>query len=215
MAHDVFVCCAKEDEDSAEAVAAALEARGIGCWIAPRDVPPGLPRERATADAIDSSRVVVLVLSSSSDSSPPVLREIEHAASRSTPIISFQVEDTPVSGSMQRFIGSFDWVDAFTPPLEQHFPRLGEAADRLLRDDVAGAAPATEPDAQLPLIVPPEPPARPASRSGVRRLVSGVRRLLLISIGVIALAPVALAVHYYWGAHPASRVDYDRGVWLA
>ena len=38
---DVFVSYATEDRSTAEAVCAALEASGLRCWIAPRDIHPG------------------------------------------------------------------------------------------------------------------------------------------------------------------------------
>ena len=41
MAHDVFVSYAHQDRTVANAVFATLEAHGIRCWIAPRDILPG------------------------------------------------------------------------------------------------------------------------------------------------------------------------------
>ena len=38
MAHDVFVSYSHHDKAQADAVCATLEAKGIRCWIAPRDV---------------------------------------------------------------------------------------------------------------------------------------------------------------------------------
>jgi hypothetical protein len=37
----VFISYAQQDKFAAEAACAALEAAGILCWIAPRDVEPG------------------------------------------------------------------------------------------------------------------------------------------------------------------------------
>ena len=41
MAHDIFVSYAHQDRTVANAVCATLEAHGIRCWIAPRDILPG------------------------------------------------------------------------------------------------------------------------------------------------------------------------------
>ncbi len=41
MAHDIFVSYAHQDRTVANAVLATLEAHGIRCWIAPRDILPG------------------------------------------------------------------------------------------------------------------------------------------------------------------------------
>jgi hypothetical protein len=44
-------------------VYATLEGRKIRCWIVPREVPPGQTLASALMEAIDESRVFVLVLS--------------------------------------------------------------------------------------------------------------------------------------------------------
>ena len=41
MAHDVFISYSVKDKNVADAVCANLEAGGIRCWIAPRDVGTG------------------------------------------------------------------------------------------------------------------------------------------------------------------------------
>ncbi len=42
MAHDVFISHSAKDKATADAVCAVLEAEGIRCWIAPRDVLPSV-----------------------------------------------------------------------------------------------------------------------------------------------------------------------------
>lgn len=57
MAHDVFISYASEDL-TADAACHALEARGIRCGIAPRDVPPGRAYPEALVDAIQGAKVI-------------------------------------------------------------------------------------------------------------------------------------------------------------
>ena len=52
MAHDVFISYSKNDKATADAVCHALEADGIRCWVAPRDVSPGLSWKQSIVDAI-------------------------------------------------------------------------------------------------------------------------------------------------------------------
>ena len=40
MAYDVFVSYSHQDKLTADAVCATLEAQGVRCWIAPRDINP-------------------------------------------------------------------------------------------------------------------------------------------------------------------------------
>ena len=47
MAHEVFISYASQDKAVADAMCATLEARQIRCWMAPRDILPGIPYAEA------------------------------------------------------------------------------------------------------------------------------------------------------------------------
>jgi len=132
MAHDVFISYSSRDKAVADAACAALESRKIRCWIAPRDVPPGQPWAGELVRAIDDSPVFVLVLSSESNRSIQVLREVERAVDREIPIIPLRVENVEPSGDMEFFIKTLHWLDALTPPLEAHLQRLCDSVQALL-----------------------------------------------------------------------------------
>ena len=82
MAHDVFISHASEDKPTADAVCARLEADGIRCWIAPRDILPGTEWGEAIVDAIEGGRVMVLVFSAQTNLSRQVIREVERSVSK-------------------------------------------------------------------------------------------------------------------------------------
>jgi len=63
LSHHVFISHASEDRLEAEALCAALEADGVRCWIAPRDVIGGQDYAEALVDAVGSCRALVLVFS--------------------------------------------------------------------------------------------------------------------------------------------------------
>ncbi len=132
MAHDVFISYATRDKDVADAICAGLEENRVRCWIAPRDIMPGTPYAEALVEAIAATRVVVVVVSSESNVSPHVLRELERTVARGIAIVPFRVEDTPLSKQMEYYIGQQHWLDAITPPLEQHIHRLSDAVIALL-----------------------------------------------------------------------------------
>jgi len=136
MTHDVFICYSSLDKPVAEAVCAALESRQMQCWIAPRDVLPGTEWAESIVDALDGCRVLVLVLSSSSNSSPQVIREVGRAASRDIPIIPLRIDDAPPAKAMEFFVSSHHWLDAQTPPLEKHLQRLTNTIQQLLTQEV-------------------------------------------------------------------------------
>ena len=70
--HQVFVSHATEDQDAASRVCETLEADGIGCWLASRDVASDKDSEAETLEAIRSSDLVLLVFSASANTSPNV-----------------------------------------------------------------------------------------------------------------------------------------------
>jgi hypothetical protein len=72
MAHDVFISHSHEDKPAADAACAALEARGIRCWIAPRDINPGQDWAASIVEAIRNAQIMLLVFSRHANQSPQV-----------------------------------------------------------------------------------------------------------------------------------------------
>ena len=122
MTHDVFISYSSKDKAVADAVCATIENRKVRCWIAPRDVPPGLPYAAALVNAINDSKVFVLVLSKGSNSSGAVMREVEEAVDTGIPIIPLRIEDIEPTAAMRYYIKSLHWIDAMSPPLESSRP---------------------------------------------------------------------------------------------
>jgi TIR domain len=143
MAHDVFISYANEDKAVAYAVCAHLEERGIRCWIAPRDVTAGVYYAQAIIKAIKESRVMALVFSSNANKSEHVVREAEQAVRAGIPIIPFRIDTSSPAEMLNYYIGPQHWLDAATPPIEEHVQRLGDAIELRLE------APAEAPDEAL------------------------------------------------------------------
>ncbi len=140
MAHDAFVSYSVLDKPVADAVCATLEASGIRCWIAPRDILPGMDRGEAIIDAISGSRVVILVFSSHANTSQEIKREVERAVSKGIAILPFRIENVPLSKSLEYFISVPHWLDALTPPLEKHLSILAEKVSMLLSGPTGASA---------------------------------------------------------------------------
>ena len=132
MAHDAFISYSSHDKAVADAACALLESRGIRCWIAPRDVTPGMDWGSEIIDAINGARVMVLVYSASANESGQIRREVERGVHKGIPIVPFRIEDVPMSKSLEYFISAQHWLDALTPPLEQHLDYLARTVTLLL-----------------------------------------------------------------------------------
>lgn len=124
MSHDIFVSYSQPDRAAAFALAQRMEARGLRVWIAPRDVMPGSDWAAEIIDAISNARLMVLVFSGNSNDSAQVRREVERAAHKQVPILPFRIEDVLPSKSLEYFLSTQHWMDAFPPPCEPHIDRL-------------------------------------------------------------------------------------------
>jgi TIR domain-containing protein len=133
MAHDVFISYCSQDKPIADAVCATLESQGMRCWIAPRDILPGVDWGEAIVEAINESRAMLLVFSSKANASQQIKREVERAVHRGIPLIPLRLDDVAPSKSLEYFISTPHWLDALTPPLESHLQRLAEAVKLLLQ----------------------------------------------------------------------------------
>lgn len=141
MAHDVFVSYATRNKPVADAAVAALEAAGLRCWVAPRDIIPGHNYMSSIAEAIRHAKVVVLVFSSEANASSHVNREIQQAVDNGLPILPLKIDDADPTDSMSYALAGTHWLDAMTQPLEQHLRRLTGAVDALVGSDAPRLSP--------------------------------------------------------------------------
>lgn len=209
MAHDVFISYAFEDKPTADAVCAEIEATGVRCWIAPRDILPGIVFSEAIIHALNGTRILVLVFSARANESPHVMREVERAVNRGIPIIPLRIEKVPLSPSMEYYISTPHWLDALTPPLKKHLAHLAETVRLLLeRADAAPAAGVARGAAHLtPLGTVPVPRTRPASRMAPRSAA-------LLGVG-LATAVVTLAAFSVGGRGVPAPTTFRSGAALA
>ena len=106
MKRVVFISHSSADRAIAEQICSFLEGHGLPCWVAPRDVTPGKNYGAAILDAIDECSVFLLILSSESNKSGQVVREVERAASSNSTIIPFRVEDVQPSRNLEFYVST-------------------------------------------------------------------------------------------------------------
>jgi TIR domain len=164
MAHDVFISHSSNNRTVANAVCAALEGIGIRCWIAPRDVLPGRSYSGEITRAIQQSRAFVLIFSEHSNNSEQVLREVQLAANSRLHIVQFRIDAVVPSDDLEYYLSGPHWLDAVTPPLENHLDQLKSSMKALLALPRAAEPDTTPPP--VPAITPvsrPPPPAQSIS----------------------------------------------------
>ena len=109
---DVFISYSTKDIDVANAICCSLEASGIRCWIAHRDIVPGSDWAESINTAIKSSAVMVLVFSESSNNSTQVAKELNLAISNKLVILPFKIDQSAPTGSMEYYLSDTHWLQA-------------------------------------------------------------------------------------------------------
>jgi len=135
MTHDIFISYSSIDKEAADAACSILEDNSIQCWIAPRDITPGVAFSEAIIDAIKSSKVFILVYSSNSNNSAQVIKEVDRAVHHGLSIINLRLDNEPLSKKLEYYISDVHWMDATTSPLEQHLNKLLEVVQTLLKPE--------------------------------------------------------------------------------
>ena len=180
-AHDVFVSYSTGDKPVADAIVSRLEQAGVRCWVAPRDVIPGQVWAEAIIKAIETSRLMVVVLSGAANQSHQVIREVERAVAKEVVVIPFRIESVEPTGAMAYYLASEHWLDAMTPPLESHIAQLVRVAHALLDSATTTPEPTPSPASSAPLVAP-----------GVARIMGHPRAVPAVVLGGIVVGLLAL-----------------------
>lgn len=134
MEHQVFISYANDkgnhstnDYQVAEKIRNALKAKNVHSWLAPKKIQPGEDWINEIIDAVEKSKVVILVFSANANKSTWVKREIKHSLTKDKIIITFQIEKVLPEEALRALVSNYQWLDACTTPRQAHIDRLVEA----------------------------------------------------------------------------------------
>lgn len=134
MAHDLFISYSTQDKAIADRLVHELEAKGVRCWMAPRDITYGSDWQQSILDAIASAKALVLVFSAGANTSSTVRKEVLAAVESNVLVIPFRVEDVRPQGALRFNLIDVHWLDAVTPPLDPHIDLLVDRVTRLTEE---------------------------------------------------------------------------------
>lgn len=142
--HRVYISHVSDDNQVAREICEGLEARGVKCWIAPRDIQVGTDYAEAITAAIEECAAMLLVVSSHTNASRFVLREVERAVSKGRVLLPVFVEDVRPTGSLEYHIAGYHSVFAHQRPLSLHIDSIAASLHAFLpgSGSVASARPA-------------------------------------------------------------------------
>jgi hypothetical protein len=132
---DVYLSAARENSAAAMELAEALAASGVSCFSGASDRPAA-----ETLTALETGRALVFVLSAAANSAPDVVRELERAAGRGIPIITYAIEDVSPSPSIAYFTETIPPIAAWSGEDRQRtLDTLVDAARRALTESATAA----------------------------------------------------------------------------
>lgn len=184
-----FISYATQDRDKAFEICRLLEARGLKCWIAPRDVRAGREYADEIVSGIERAQALVLVLSGSANDSIFVRREVERAVSKKKPVFPIRIENVAPSPSLEFFVSATHWIDAWSGSLSDH-------VDLLARDLSGGA-----------YVI----PESSALKKQMQRWHARVRGPVAI-YAAIAVAVVIGAI-FFLTREPSEEARFERQAW--
>jgi hypothetical protein len=115
----VFISYSSRDEERAHEFVAELEAAGLRCWLAARDITAGARGYHSRIlEAINQSWLVLVLCSRHSVESSHVANELEHATGLKRPILPVLLEgfDPTELGDLSYFLKRFQMVRLPAPP---------------------------------------------------------------------------------------------------
>ena len=137
----VFISHASKNLKLADEIRIVLEEKGISCWIAPRDIPPGGSYGTEIINGISQCSVFLLLLTNESNLSTAVRNEVERAAlGYHKIIVPVRISDIKPAQNIEFFVSNAQWVDAIHTPLRKRM------------DEVAAIVHAVETSSQIPTI---------------------------------------------------------------
>jgi hypothetical protein len=125
MTAQVFLSYSSKDQKVAQTICAALENRGLNCWISSRDVGPGQNFQEAIVKAIRAAKVMVLVFTSHANNSDEIKKELVLASQNRLTIIPVRMEDVVPNEAFAYEFATRQWIDLFAN-WEGEIDRLGE-----------------------------------------------------------------------------------------
>jgi hypothetical protein len=195
VSHDVFISYSSLDKLAADAICHGLEAKGIRCWIAPRDQHAGRAYGEQITAAITSAQVMVLVFSDNVNNSQAVLNEINIAVGANVTIVPFRIAKVDFNSELHFYLGRMHWLDAFPPPVDAYIDALIATIQRNLKppSEPATATPHATPVQPPPVAPTPMPPpiATAPARQGVgpATIVGGLLGALFLIFLIVLVWP--------------------------
>lgn len=149
----IFISYSSKEAAVAAKVCDYLEASGIRCWIAPRNIDAGGNYASQIVSAIKTCEILVVLASENTNASGHVSNEVSIAFDNRKVIIPFKLQDFNFTDEYLYFLGRKHWIEAY-----EDLP----GAMRTLKETILSLSTAFQPEKEpTPAVeqMPPSPPS--------------------------------------------------------
>lgn len=158
MNRDITILYSPSLKVVADAACAGFESSGLRCWIAPRDFPHGMDSPEIMGEAVQASRLVVPVFSSTPGDSAAFRPQIQQAVSLGLPVFPLRVDDAALHRGFDPATGRR--LDGITPAVEAQLREVLRACQSFLLRATPGVVYSEQ--AAAPVLPSPPLPAQQA-----------------------------------------------------
>jgi TIR domain len=107
----IFISHSSKDQKVARNICAALEARGLYCWAAYRDVPAGANFQDAIVQAIKAAKVMLLLFTGNANNSDEIKKELALASQNKLVLIPVRIDDVTPSEALEYALAGGEWIN--------------------------------------------------------------------------------------------------------
>ena len=132
----IFISYSSDDQKIAFALCEYLEKNSLRCWIAPRNNAAGIDYAVSIIEGINLSRIMIVLLSETSNNSVSVKNEVQIAAKKNLKLLPFFINDINISKPLEFFLSSIHWLNGFEKKAENYFPEVYKTCLELLKEDL-------------------------------------------------------------------------------
>jgi hypothetical protein len=221
---DVFISYGSRDLALAREIRSHLEAGGYDCWMSPDDVAGVKSWAEQIVEAIAACKVMLVLVSSVSNASDHVSKEVDLAIEHGKAVLPVRIEDVVPSGALRYLLALAQWIDAFPGPIGPHADEVKRRVAAMLVNDEetplecapTSEAPGEPPPSMEPVTTPPVVVAPITPRPEPSTAERGTRRRwAYVAAGVVAAVTIGLIVAMLArGGDPYTYGDDTRLDWL-
>lgn len=107
----IFISHSSKDYEIAKRFCDVFEENGLGCWIAPRDIPYGAEWAETIVRGIRASSIMLVLITEHSVASKHVIREIHSAVRNAVRVLYVRLDSAPLSDGLAYYLDVLQEID--------------------------------------------------------------------------------------------------------